>query len=148
MNITKAIYDKLSADATLSALIATYGGGSPAIFTSWPVPADANTPYVISAGEIDVNSFDELAPNSGDSPPLHFGLDVQRDIFCYANNTGSSLAIEVIARRIRSLLHRQSLTIPDGSHVMTQCVAGPVHAPTDNSLVGRMSTFRIVAMEA
>lgn len=150
MDLTQAIYDALSGDATLVALLATYGSDSPpapAIFTSWPVPANATRPYIVSAGETGVSNFDELAPTGGESPPTHLGLDALRDVHCYADNDGSASTIEAIARRIRKVLHRTALTVPNGSHIMTQCVSGPVLAPTDDSLVGRMLTFRIVAME-
>lgn len=143
MDITQAIYDKLSADATLVALLATYPSGSPqlpAIFTAWPVPPEAERPYVYSRGSVADVHFDEIADN--------FGRDVTRDVTCIADNTGSDDTIETIADRIRTILHRQSLTIPDGTHVMTVCIGGPVVAETDDSLTGRRLTFRIVAMEA
>jgi len=142
MDITQGIYDKLAGDSVLTGLLATYGSDSPpapAIFTSFPVPPDAVRPFIFTEGEVAAGGFDELA---GD-----LGLDVIRDVAAYANNTGSALAIEAIAQRIRTVLHRQPLTIPNGSHVMTICVSGPVVAPTDDTLVGRLLSFRIVAME-
>jgi len=142
MNITQAIYDKLAGDSILTGLLATYGSDSPpapAIFTMFPVPPDAARPYIFTEGEDAVGNFDELA---GD-----LGLDVIRSVAAYADNTGSALPIEAIARRIRTVLHRQSLVIPNGSHVQTICVSGPVVAPTDDTLVGRLLSFRIVAME-
>jgi hypothetical protein len=142
MDITQAIYNKLTADAALVGLIANYPSGSPgnpAIFTSWPVPPDAGRPYVFTRGEVTARHFDELASN--------LGLDVQRDVSVIADNTGSDANVEAIARRVRAVLHRQPLTIPNGSHVMTQCTNGPVPAETDDTLTGRQLTFRIVAME-
>jgi len=143
MDITQAIYNKLSADATLAALIADYPSGSPAspaIFTGWPVPKDATRPYIFTRGAVSVSSFDELASA--------LGQDITRDITAVADNTGSDAAIETIAERIRALLHRTSLTLPVGTHVMTQCINGPTVAETDDTLTGRRLTFRIVAMEA
>lgn len=143
MDITQAIYDKLIGDSTLVALLATYGSGSPtepAVFTGWPVPPDAARPYVFTRGSVAVTHFDNIADD--------FGQDITRDVTAIADNTGSDAAIETIAERIRTVLHRQSLTVPSGVHVMTQCIQGPVVAETDDSLTGRRLTFRIVAMEA
>ena len=143
MDVTQAIYDKLSTDAALVALLANYPSGSPqspAIFTSWPVPPDATRPYVFSRGDVSVASFDEL------TGPL--GRSTIRDVTVIADNTGSDADVETIANRIRAVLHRQALTFPVGTHVMTQCIDGPTVAETDDSLTGRRLTFRIVAMEA
>ena len=49
--VTEAIYDALAGDATLVAMLATYGG-EPAIFTTDPAPGDAELPYIVSAGEV------------------------------------------------------------------------------------------------
>ena len=142
MDITQAIYDKLVGDPTLVSLLASYGGGSPtepAIFTGWPVPPDADRPYFFTRGNVAVASFDELASLLGQA--------ITRDVTAIANNTGSDAAIETIAERIRAVLHRTSLTLPVGTHIMTQCIGGPAVAETDDSLTGRRLTFRIVAME-
>ncbi len=143
MDVTQAIYDKLTGDATLVALLSDYPSGSPSspgVFTGWPVPPDASRPYIFTRGAVSITSFDLIADD--------FGQDITRDVTAIADNTGSDAAIETIAERIRTLLHRQSLTIPSGDHVMTQCIQGPVVAETDDTLTGRRLTFRIVAMEA
>lgn len=144
MDITQGFYDKLVGDATLLGLIASYApAGSPtapAIFTAWPVPPDAARPYVFTRGQVSDVHFDEINTN--------FGRDVLRDVTVIADNTGSSSDVETIAERIRTLMHRQSMTIPDGDHIMTICIGGPVPAETDDSLTGRRLTFRIVVMEA
>ena len=143
MDITQALYDKLSGDAALVALIANYPSGSPqspAIFTGWPVPPDATRPYIFTRGNVGVSSFDELASA--------LGQQITRDVTAIADNTGSDADIETIAERIRALLHRTSLTLPVGTHVMTQCIDGPSVAETDDTLTERRLTFRITAMEA
>jgi len=148
VDLTQAIYDALSGDATLVSLLSTYGGASPsapAIFTEWPVPEDAARPYVVSEGEVVAVPFDELS--DGGSPTYHLGIDVLRDVYVFTDKRSGD-DVEAIARRIRTVLHKQPLTIPDGSHIMTRCVSGPVPAPTDDTLRGRVLTFRIVAMEA
>ncbi len=143
MDLTQAIYNKLSTDATLVALLANYPSGSPqspAVFTGWPVPPDAERPYIFTRGNTSDTPWDELADN--------LGRQVIRDVTVIADNTGTDDDIEIIAERIRALLHRQSLTLPVGTHVMTQCIDGPTVAETDDSLTGRRLTFRITAMEA
>lgn len=143
MDIAQAIHDKLAGDATLVALIANYPSGSPqspAIFTGWPVPPDATRPYIFTRGDVAVSSWDELASA--------LGRVVLRDVTAIADNTGSDADIETIAERIRAVLHRTSLALPVGTHVMTQCIDGPTVAETDDSLTGRRLTFRITAMEA
>jgi hypothetical protein len=142
MDITQAVYDKLSQDATLVALLASYPTGSPqnpAIFTGWPIPPDATRPYVFSRGAVADVHFDEINTN--------LGRDTIRDITAIADNTGSDSAIEAIAERIRAVMHRQPLTVPGGTHVMSQCIAGPFVAETDDSLTGRQLSIRIVTME-
>lgn len=151
MDITQALYDKLTGDATLVALLSSYpASGSPqkpAVFTGWPVPPDAERPYVFSRGHVSDIHFDELAPNAAyGGTAKHLGRDITRDIAVICDNTGSETEVETIAERVRALLHRSSLSIPDGSCVMLQC-AGPVMAETDDSLTGRMLSLRIVAME-
>ena len=143
MDITQAIYHTLSSDVALTALLASYGGGSPeapAIFTAWPVPSDATTPYLVSVGNVSVTPFDELSSD--------LGMEILRDVYVYCENNGSDSTVESISRLVRASLHRQSLTIPNGSHIMTQCVGGPIPSQTDETLVGRVLTFRIVAMVA
>jgi len=144
MDLTQGIYDKLTGDATLLGLIATYDAAgspsAPAIFTAWPVPPDATRPYVYTRGQVADGHFDEINTN--------LGRDVIRDVTVIADNTGSDDAVETIAERIRTLMHRQAMTIPDGSHIMTICIGGPAPAETDDSLTGRHLSFRIVAMEA
>ncbi|MBK5105113.1 MAG: hypothetical protein JJE42_12770 [Burkholderiales bacterium] len=142
IDLTQAIYDKLSQDATLVALLATYPSGSPqnpAIFTGWPIPPDATRPYVFSRGSVSDIHFDEINTN--------LGRDTIRDVTCIADNTGSDSAIETIAERIRTVLHRQPLTVPGGTHVMSQCIGGPFVAETDDTLTGRQLEIRIVTME-
>lgn len=143
MNLASALHAKLAADATLSSLLASYPSGSPAtpaIFTSYPIPPDATRPFIVTTGDVSAINWDEYGSGS-------LGTDAQRDVACYADNTGSTADIDTIAARIVAVLHRQSLTIPGHNHVMTLRVNGPITAPTDETLVGRVVTFRIVAQE-
>jgi len=151
MDLTQALFNKLTGDATLVSLLSSYPtSGSPqfpAVFTAWPVPPDAARPYVYTRGSVADVAWDELAPNpaKGGTAP-HLGRDISRDVFVIGDNHGSETEVETIAERIRALLHRGTLAISDGSHVMSQC-AGPVTAETDDSLTARRLSVRIVAVE-
>lgn len=135
MNISQAVYSLLAADTTLTALLATYGG-APAIFTSRPVPPDALRPYVVAAGNVSAVPFDTLDKR---------GREITRDVFAFANETGSAAAIEAIADALYNALDNASLALAGGHVVRCHVVAGPAEAPTDSSLVGRYVTIRIVA---
>jgi hypothetical protein len=133
--LTQAIYDKLSGDAALTALIATYDG-LPAIFTTDPAPGDAALPYIVSAGEISNTPFD--TKNC-------LGETVARDVRCYTDASGSAIVVEAIARRVRELLHRQSLTISGYNWIMSDCF-GPIVADEEH-VYGRIVTVTVTAQE-
>lgn len=136
MDITEAVYDRLMGYANLTALLASYNG-SPAIFTNDTAPHDAARPYVIAPGNISEIPFDALNAT---------GQRVTRDVRAYAENTGSALAIEAIARQVRQALHRAPLSATGGQVVRTLVIGGGV-APTDDTLVGRFITVEIVTRE-
>ena len=60
MNLTEALYDRLTGDATLTALLATYNG-DPAVFTTDPAPGDAELPYIVTAGHVSDEPFDTIS---------------------------------------------------------------------------------------
>lgn len=129
--LTQALYNVLAGDATLTALLATYGG-NPAIFTTEPVPGDAEMPYIISAGAVAQESNDTKTGQ---------GRIVTRDIRCYSGVTGSAETVEDIAERARALLHRQALTISDYEWLIT-VASGPMAADEEDAY-GRIVTIRV-----
>ena len=129
--ITEAIYDVLAGDATLTALLATYGG-EPAIFTTDPTPGDATLPYIVSAGEVAQTPFDTKTTR---------GRVAVRDVRCYTDATGSAVVVEAIAERVRALLHRQALAISDFECVIAEC-SGPMAADGQDAY-GRIVTIRL-----
>jgi hypothetical protein len=135
MNLTAALYDHLSGDATLVALLAAYKG-SPAIFTTDPAPGDAAKPYVVSAGEITHLPFDTKTGQ---------GREVMRDVRCYAEADGSAVVVEAIAERVRALLHRQALSV-SGFRWLLSSVTGPVVAD-ERDVYGRIVTVMCKLME-
>lgn len=134
--ITKAFYDQMANDSILTGMIGSLRG-RPCIFTDGPIPGDAPMPLIVSIGEISHEPFDTKTD---------LGREIRRDIACYAKATGSAVTIEAIAERIRFLFHRVALSIPNLSTIL--CVTtGPIVAPTDETVVGRILTVRYVGQE-
>ena len=133
--VTEAIYDVLAGDATLTAMLSTYGG-EPAIFTTDPAPGDAELPYIVSAGEVAQTPWDTKTTR---------GRVVMRDVRCYTDATGSAVAVEAIAERVRALLHRQTLAISDFECVIADC-SGPTVADGPDAY-GRIVTVRLTIEE-
>lgn len=135
MNLTAALYDLLTGDATLAALLATYNG-SPAVFTTDPAPGDAEKPYIVSAGHVVDLPFDTKTS---------LGREVQRDVRCYAEADGSAVVVEAIAERVRALLHRQALSV-SGFRWILSSVTGPAVAD-ERDVYGRIVTLTCKLME-
>ena len=135
MNLTAAVYDRLSGDATLAGLLAAYGGG-PAVFTVDPAPGNASLPYIVSAGEVAQSPFE--AKNAA-------GREVIRDVRCYAAATGSAVTVEAIAERVRALFHRYELLVDEFETLVAEA-SGPVSADEDDAY-GRIVTIRWILME-
>jgi len=133
--VTEAIYDVLAGDATLTALLTTYGG-EPAIFTTDPAPGDAVLPYIVSAGEV--------AQSPSDTKTTR-GRVAIRDVRCYTDATGSAVVVETIAERVRALLHRQTLAISDFECVIADC-SGPTVADEQDAY-GRIVSVRLTIEE-
>jgi hypothetical protein len=144
-DITKGLYDRLSADATLQGLLSTFDGGA-AVFSTHPIPDDATLPYVTITG---------LAETPFESKPLYpggvvlgdvtTGRDVSYDIGCYTDDTGSAVAVEAIKERVRALLHRHILTIANFTTIVAD-VSGTVQADEDG-VFGRIVTIRLIVEE-
>jgi hypothetical protein len=136
--LTEAIHNLLTSDATLAALLATYGEyGGPAVFTTDPAPGDATLPYVVSAGDVVDAAFDTKTVA---------GRRIWRDVRCYAPATGSSETVERIAERVRKLLHRTPFAVDGWNIHIVEC-AGPV-AADEPGAYGRIVTAKITMMEA
>lgn len=129
LNLSLALHARLADDASIRSMVAEYRG-APAIFTSVTVPSDASRPYIIisgSASDID-DGADDVELRS-----------IERDIGCYADNTGSIAFIDELAEAVRASLHGSSFTIGDKRVLVCRC-SGPLVAPTDDSVVGRIVT--------
>ena len=133
--LTQGIYDRLSGDATLAGLLATYGG-APAVFTADPAPGDAELPYIVSAGAVADVAFDTKTTR---------GREVTRDVRCYAAASGSAATVEAIAERVRALLHRHALTVSGYEVWVAEC-SGPM-AADESGAYGRIVTVRFLMAE-
>jgi len=133
--ISEALYNILANDATLSALLSTYGG-NPAVFTTDPAPGDATLPYIVTAGEVAQTPFDTKTSR---------GRELWRDVRCYAAANGSAVTVEAMAERVRALLHRQAIVIAGWVWLLGEC-SGPIVAD-ELDAYGRIVTVRLVVEE-
>lgn len=133
--LTQAIHARLSEDAVLVTLLATYHG-LPAIFTFRTVPGDARPPYIVTGGEVSQQPAD--TKNSR-------GRAIIRDVRMYTRATGETVVIEQIAERVRTLLHRAPLSIEGFEWVLSN-VSGPI-AVDEPDVYGRVISLALVATE-
>jgi hypothetical protein len=132
---TAAVYSALANDATLTAMLSLYGG-SPAIFTTMPIPEDVELPYIITEGEIGNAPFDTKGIE---------GREIIRDVRCYAEATGSAVEVEAISERVRAIFHRQALTITGWTNIIT--IADNILTADEDGVYGRILTIRLIAQE-
>lgn len=129
--VTQALYNRMAADAALIALISSYGG-NPAVFTTDPAPGAATLPYVVTAGAAARAPFDTKTT---------YGVDLRRDIRCYADASGSAAVVDAIAERVYWLFHRQPLVVAGYGTWLTVC-SGPIVADEPQAY-GRIITVRL-----
>ena len=136
--LSAAFYRRLAGDATLVRLLSTYEGG-PAVFTSDPAPADAELPYIVTAGEFASAPFDTKTTR---------GRQVFRDIRVYGPQKGSAALVEQIAERVHALFHRHELQVEGYGTVVAEA-SGPVVAPADDAeqVTGRRVPVRLIIQE-
>jgi len=149
MNSTAAIYARLSGDAYLTGLLATYtppgGRQSFAIFNDqspdgYVFGADNPKPViVISAASVTDNA----------STLSETAWAVQQDVRLYAFRGMSTADLDTAARRVRDLFHMQpERLVVAGGFATISTATGPVEAPTtDTSVSGRRVTLRLELQE-
>lgn len=128
-----SIHSRLSDDAELVGLLATYRDVPAVLVADYDdLPEDVEAPYIVIHGR--------LSDDPDDCKDAD-GRDQLISVRCYAPSTGSSLLIDQIAERARTLLHRDPDDLVPGAWMVS--VAGPSIADTDRSLVGRQLDVRI-----
>jgi hypothetical protein len=130
--ISQAIYNRLSGDATLTALLSTYRT-SPAIFTSAQVPEDVSLPFIVSRGSLSDEPFESKDMR---------GRQIMRDIYCYARGESSTVAIETISERVRTLFHRQPLTVTGYTNIIA-IAHGPTVMQDEDHIIGHAVTLEL-----
>lgn len=140
MDYVASLFDALSADATLTALLDTFDGG-PAIFTGESIPPEdvfpiSAKPYVwIHPTPVSAENVDTLSS-------VARLLDL--DVCLYALTSESSGALHAAAERARVVLHRVTLPAASGESPPFCTVSGPLPAPTSEATIsGRRLAARL-----
>ena len=129
---TTAIFDLMAGDSILVALLAPFDG-EPGIFTMKVVPPDAKRPYIWSYGDIT-----NIENSTKDIP----GVEVTRDIFIVADETGDEDLVMTIANRVRDIFHRAKLSI--GVQNSITIASGPRVTETGDDVTARVVTVNFV----
>jgi hypothetical protein len=129
--VQNGLYDRLASIPEIVADLSIYQG-APAIFTREPVPHDAVDRYIVVGDAIGDEPYDTKTT---------LGREVLHDIVVYDSETGDASVVERVATLVRDVLHRQNLTI-SGYGVLVAVASGPVVAPTDDLVYGRVVTAR------
>lgn len=140
--VDDAIFDRLNGSMALLELLATFDG-APAIFTTGRIP-DGFEPgdhgwIVVPAPVGDIGGEFDTKNSTG--------RQWMRDIGSYVRARGrDTTRVEQIAELVRGLFHRQhgAITI-SGFGVMSASAAGPIVAPSDNTVDGRIVTVTLTA---
>jgi hypothetical protein len=142
LDITGAVFTRLSSDATLLALLAAYGSGRALV--SDPPPADliVQGPEVVC---IVAAPFDDEAEDTYTEDYRRTSLNVR----LYSRPNGSTLALDTAAERVRALLKTWPAGAVTGGTLIDAAVSGPVAGPSsDPSVEGRIVTARLIFLEA
>ena len=151
LDLTTPVVDRLLASTNVTDYVADYDpdvGGGPfaGVFSTDLIPGDADFPYVWTAGDVD------------DTPESVKNTEIRRvlrDIGVYNEvKDGDTAALDQVAEKIRNLFERGNLathpagamTIP-GFKIITMETSGPVVAPTDDELMGRIITLILVLQD-
>jgi len=141
LDITGALYTRLSADSTLTSALAVYGSGRAIVAD--PPPADlivdGSAPVVIIGGASSDEADDTYTENY---------RQVTVAVRLYHRPSGSSLPLDTAAERVRTLLRSWPSGAVTGGTLIDAAVSGPVAGPTDDPAVeGRIVTARLLFRE-
>lgn len=137
VNPEAAIYNKIVADTSLTADLATYEG-NPAVFFASKVPENATYPYIWSPGRVATSITDTKSA---------IGESLMMDLFIVTEETGSIKTLHEITRKLKAALHRQTMTLTGGNQVLS-LVSGPVPAPLAENLAGTILTLEYQFFES
>lgn len=142
IDVQAVVFGRLTADATLTAQLATYGD-APAVFEDGKVPADLvadDDPFVVVTPPTnDANDEDFSAARRVETIAMRL----------YHKPQGSSLSLQIAAERVRALFRNWGPASVTGGSVLHASVAGPSPAPTDDpSLDGRIVSVSLIIKES
>jgi hypothetical protein len=132
--VSVAFVDLLRGDATLGTLLQdnTYEGVTP-VFTTDPVPDDAEVPYIQTPGQV------------GDDTNLNMDgtfRELTRQVFIYFPKSGDSGPVEDAALRVKNLVTQTSLVVA-GYRTVFVNTQGPIISNPDEDTYGRLVLFTI-----
>lgn len=130
--VKNAIFDRLAGAASVTARIGTFKG-VPAIFSRQPIPPTASGTYIVIPDAIGDDA------GVGDTKTT-LGRDVAHDLGIYADETGDPAAVEQLAEIVRDLFHREPLIVDGYGSALVSRVSGPIEAPAEPEIYGRIVT--------
>lgn len=132
------IYDALIGLPEVAGRMSTFRG-APAIFTDDEVPGKAQFPYC------------HIRPAMLDEPwetkNVTHGRLVAVDVAVFQVNSGDSSLVDEVGQVIRDRLNKQAVTI-SGWGTLIAAAAGPIQAPTDDQVYGRIVTATVTIIRA
>ncbi len=129
-----AVQSRLASDNALTTLCATFQS-QPCISVVDPVPKGFIMPYVVIAPPLIAVSFDTKDRQ---------GFDIVRDITSWRAVNASARLVNTMARRVHNDLHRYRDLAISGYDVLIAEARGPVTAPADDTVMGRIVSVRWV----
>ena len=122
--ITKAYFDRMSGDGTLTTLLPTFNS-QPNIFSSGFVPDGAVLPWIEFSGQFTSNAFDTKTTN---------GRQLFTDLRTVGKRSSSAVEVEAIAERIYTLFKDHSLAVAGFVTILGDC-SGPESANGSETIV-------------
>lgn len=133
MNVVQNAYVvAIKADSYIASQISTYGG-EPSVFARRPVPGDVTGMYIT------------VGASKSDTPyetKTTLGREVISDIGVYVPWDGDPGPCDEVAEYIRDLFNRTPLAVSGYGNSLIAVATGPIDAPTDDRMYGRIVTVR------
>jgi hypothetical protein len=136
VDVTRAaVADTLLAATNITALIGTYRS-VPSIFAQDPVPPQVEGRYIYVSDAV------TDSPGTFDTKQT-VGRIITHDIGIYEDNAGDPNSVEVVARLVALLFERNPIAVSGYGTALITRVFGPIQAPTDESMNGRIVTVSL-----
>lgn len=134
--IQDALFEKLGNTPNIANRLALYQQ-VPAIFTS-TVPDSVTGTYLVIRDPFSNEAYDTKTSR---------GRAVLVDIGIFGVDDGDVIDVQDVAEEVRELLHRCPLVI-DGYGTLIAQASGPILAPTEDQVYGRIVQVRLVVIKA